>query len=550
MRFGRRRARSRHPASRRDLDLAALWDDGEDEDAPDEDRVGADAGQADRGDVAAETGSAVGAGSAAPPLVAPRRRPPSGGRRQAAAVGLVACALAGGLIADRAVGSGTVPVAAAPPPAMPSTAAAGAMSSAWYCPALGASATSQAKGRVIIANPTATTITATVTVVPSSGAQVISHPVLAPYSRTTVRLEDVAPGAYAAATVAFEGAAGAVEQEVQGPLGQSITACASSSSNRWYLATGATDANATEYLSLYNPYPAAAIADLSFETDQGPSTPDAFQGVVVPGGGFNVVDIGSRVRSRAQVSALVNVRSGRLVVDKVQILANRARSGPRGLVLTLGVPALGTSWYFADGRVNTGVTERFDVFNPGNVEADVSAAPILEQGSADPFNLTVPPQGMISLQVDQQPRIPPGVGQAWVLTSTNGVGVVAERVITSGPPAAATGVADTTGASAPARRWVFPEGSAANGADEWLVVFDPGAAPAHVSVVASGAGQATVLPALVIGPGSRQAVDIGRIDPAGIVVLDVGSDVPIVAERRQFATTGAGMSNATGIAGG
>jgi hypothetical protein len=466
-----------------------------------------------------------------------------------AGVVVVVAVLAGALIADRAIGSGQAPAAAAPTPATPTMAATEATSSAWYCPPLGASVTSSAAGTLIVANPSATAVAVVVTAVPGSGAPVVSDRVIAPYSRTFLRLQDLAPGGYTAATVVFEGSGGAVEEEVQGRLGDSIAPCASTSSDRWYFPTGATDDNASEYLSLYNPYPQPAIADLSFETDQGPFNPDAFQAIVVPGGGFNVVDIGARVRSRTAVSTTVDVRSGRLVVAELQELSNLSRSGPRGLALTLGTPAPRTTWYFADGRVNSGVTERFDVFNPGTTDAEVSAAPTLDQGTADPFDLTVPPQATVSLEVDQQARIPPGIGEAWVLTSTNGVPVVAERVIVSRPPTSTTGIADATGAAAPARRWVFAAGSAALGADERVVVFDPGGQPAHVSVTGGSDGHAATLRTLDVAPGARAEVDIGQVDPGAVVVLDVTADVPVVVEREQFGAGGTGLSNGTGIAG-
>jgi len=69
-----------------------------------------------------------------------------------------------------------------------------------------------------------------------------------------------------------------------------------------------------------------------------------------------------------------------------------------------------------------------------------------------------------------------------------------------------------------------------------------------VAVVASGGGTAVKLPALVVGAGSREAVDIGTVDPAAVVVLDVSADVPIVAERAQYVTAGPGISGGTGIA--
>ena len=557
--FGRRRARERHPSSGSSADLARLWED-EPSDAAGQAPPDAAATDAMRAPPPGPpptpplaTPPAAGAGPItgldSPPPASPRRPPSGRGRRQLAGVAVVVAALAAAVVVDRAIGSGESTAVASPTPTGPTMAESAATSSAWYCPALAASVTSRAAGSLIIANTAGAAVSVVVTAVPSSGRPVVTDRVMAPYTRAAVRLQDIAPGNYTAATVVFEGSGGAVEEEVHGSLGDSIAPCASGSSNHWYFATGSTDDNATEYISLYNPYPAPAIADLSFETDQGPFNPDAFQAIVVPGGGFNVVDIGTRVRSRTKVSTTVDVRSGRLVATELQELTNLSRSGPRGLALTLGAPDLGSSWYFADGRVNSGVTERFDVFNPGDAEAAVSAAPILDQGSADPFDLTVPPQATVSLEVDQQARIPPGIGEAWVLTSTNGVPVAVERVIVSRPPTPTRGVADATGVPAPARRWVFAAGTAAQGADERVVVFDPGGAPARVSVVASGSGQAVTLRSLVVGAGARAAVDIGELDRGATVVIELTSNVPVVAEREQVPAGGAGLSNATGIAG-
>ena len=94
----------------------------------------------------------------------------------------------------------------------------------------------------------------------------------------------------------IDGAGGAVEQEVDGALGASVTPCSSASSDHWYFAAGRTDTDATMLVSLYNPFPVEAIADLRFATDQGPTTPDAYQGVVVPARGSLVLNIGDRVR--------------------------------------------------------------------------------------------------------------------------------------------------------------------------------------------------------------------------------------------------------------
>ena len=161
------------------------------------------------------------------------------------------------------------------------------------------------------------------------------------YSRTTFKLDTEAPSPFTATTLSIDNGVGIVEQEVQGPLGESIAPCASNSSDHWYFAAGKTDATTTMLLSLYNPFPGDAIADLRFATDQGPTSPDAYQGLVIPGHGVAVVNVGEKVRIRSAIATSVNVRAGRLVVDKLQL---QAGTGPaiRGLSLVLGATAAGT----------------------------------------------------------------------------------------------------------------------------------------------------------------------------------------------------------------
>src|SRR5205823_7807524 len=101
------------------------------------------------------------------------------------------------------------------------------------------------------------------------------------------------------------GGGAAVEVAVAGPAGWSATACASSASQRWYLATGSTDRDASLSITLFNPFPDDAIVDLSFGTDQGPTAPAEFQGLIVPARGMLSVNVGDHVRRRLDVSTTV-----------------------------------------------------------------------------------------------------------------------------------------------------------------------------------------------------------------------------------------------------
>ncbi len=261
--------------------------------------------------------------------------PPRDGRGRGISVLVLIVALAVGLVGDRLIGAPAATASAPTTPAFPSTAPAGSLSSSWVGPALPAGAGGAAEGRIIVANPTAAVLTGTLTLVPSAGTNLAESIVLQPYIRMTYRLELITPGAYAAATVSLDGTGGAVEEEAQGSLGESIAPCTTQSSDHWYFAAGSTEETDTELISLYNPYPAPAIADLSFDTDLGPTTPDSFQGVVVPGGGFNVIDVGARVRLRAFVATDIDVRAGRLIAGKLQ-LQSGVSGTPHGVSVTLG----------------------------------------------------------------------------------------------------------------------------------------------------------------------------------------------------------------------
>ncbi|GAC1313790.1 MAG: hypothetical protein NVSMB16_10540 [Acidimicrobiales bacterium] len=470
------------------------------------------------------------------------------GPRRGIVVILVLLVVAG-LVGDHLLGPSRSVRAAVRLPAMPALARPGSLSSSWFCPGLQAAGDSPAKGRIIVANPGSAEIHVAATFAPSGAQPLTTTRAVPPYSRTTFKLEVEAPSPFTASTVTIDNGVGIVEQEVQGPLGESIAPCASASSDRWYFAAGRTDTGATMLLSLYNPFPGDAIADLRFATDQGPTSPDAYQGIVIPGRSVAVVNVGEKVRIRTAVATSVTVRAGRLVVDKLEL---QAGTGPaiRGLSLVLGATAPGTTWYYPDGVAAKGRTEHFEIYNPGLKEAQVDVSPFLDRGSADPFTLTIPPGDRLAVQIDKESRIPPNVGQSWVVASTNGVPVVAERVMEATSDSARVGVGDTLGAPQGAKRWLFAAGSAMLPADEYLIVFNPTDRRVTVTVTASGLGDsAPVGSPFTLAPSTRQALHVNDSVSKGIVVLDVSADGPVVAERAQSRADGPGLSSTIGIAG-
>ena len=468
------------------------------------------------------------------------------GPRRGPAVLAIIVLLMAGVLADVFVKSPSAPKASARP-LMPTAGPADALSSTWYCPLATANSAGSASGTVAVSNPTRHRLGGTLTLFTVTGKPVkvpISVPALA---RTTVREADHVQAPFVAAEVDLDGGLGVVEQVVSGSLGDSISPCASSASTNWYFAEGNTSKDAVFLLSLFNPFPADAIVDLSFTTDQGRAVPDAFQGLVVPGRGMIVVNIGDHVRRRDEVSTTVSARSGRVIAGKVQ---THSGGGHKGIALVLGASRLGTTWYFPDGFFSEGVTERFHVYNPGTKEAQVQLSVALEQGAAEPFDVTVPPGDRFTLVASSESRIPKGDAHAVTAQSTNGVPVVVERTIDSLSPAPRTGYTDILGARDAATSWALAAGGATEQFDEWVVVLNTSRRTAHVDITALANGQTLPIDGLqdlTIPPGQRRGYRIGDHIKRPDLPMLVAADAPIVVERGMFKVGGLGMASAIGI---
>ena len=459
---------------------------------------------------------------------------------------IVGLLLAGGL-ADRAGRPTTAQAVALP--AGPRAAPASATSSTWYCTGANARHDGQAVGTVVVFNPGRRALRGSVTVVPDKGSR-RSVPIRVPASgRAGVRLADVVAADNASALVELDGGQVVAELVTQGPQGDSATPCASSASDTWYFADGATTRDATEVLMVFNPFPEDALADLSFSTETGRTVPQALAGLVVKGRGMLAVSVGDNVRRRAAVSTVVRSRVGRLVVARFQAFDGTGDVPRAGVSLALGAPVPRPLWYFPEGFAGNGTTERVHVYNPSAREARVEIEVLLDQGEADPVGLTVPAFSRVTFTVNEEPRVPPNVGHAIVVRAANGVGVVAERTVEALPPSTRTGLAITLGATRAESRWAFAAGEPDAAVEEWVTVLNPGPRPVRVAVTAVVDGKRVRVPALqrlrVPARGRlpiRLADTIARPVPS-VVVQATG---PVVVERDLYRVSAPGRAMAMG----
>lgn len=454
--------------------------------------------------------------------------------RRAPGLVLLCTLLVAGVVADRlAERDGGPAPRLASGAVQPTVAREGVLSSTWYCGVGTANPEGLAAGTVVLANTTNEARRATVTVFASEGEPRVATLPVPALGRASLRYADVLTAPFAAASIEIDGGGVAADQVVDGPLGQDVAPCMSGPAEAWEIANGVTAKDATMFLSLLNPFPGDAIVDVKFATEEGPVAPGEFQGVVVPGSSVVVIDVGQHVRRREEVSASIRVRSGRRVsVARLQLFQGGGRSG---LALTAGSNPAPT-WYFPDGEVVPGITERFEIYNPSQREAIVELSVAAEGAEVEPFELTIAAGRRLRFGMNEQERIPKDRPHAVVVRSLNEVSVVVEQTVDAVPPAPRMGVVSSSGSQRSAEGWVIPAGGTAAELDEWVVIQNLGQRDAVVAITGLAGQRLEIegLQAISVGRGKRVAVRItDHIKRADLPLL-VRADNPVVVVRSLY----------------
>jgi hypothetical protein len=318
---------------------------------------------------------------------------------------------------------------------------------------------------------------------------------------------------------------------------------------------------------LFNPFPSPAAIDIVFSTEDGIREPVRFQGLPVPSGGVVGVDVGEEVTRRDEVAATIRSRSGQVVAERLQSFDGTLDR--QGLSLGLAVPDPLEFWVFAHGRVGDGRGEQIVLYNrtderaevevgvwssPGEpADADAGDAGAGEEGDAtaavavQPFGVSIAPGRHAVIDYGQEQRVPAVTGHATVVRSRNGVGVVAERVL-SHRPAETGDISATIGAASAAGVWTFAASSGGDVADVRLVAYNPDSKrTALVSVTGQIEGNEVApepLQAVEIPPHGQREIPLAEhLDP-NRAVLTLRSDAPVIAER--VVTSPDGIDRAAG----
>jgi hypothetical protein len=336
-----------------------------------------------------------------------------------------------------------------------------------------------------------------------------------------------------------------------GSSGSGATGCSSVAARHWYFPEGSSDLGYDERLILYNPFPDEAVVRVSFVTPKGKVSKANLSDQAVPSGATSVLRLNGFTLNEALLSVQVDAIRGRIVAWRS--LRAHAEKRPKGEQFSLGATNSHTDWFLPNGATGSGYDERIALLNPNDKAAQVTISILTSTRTVQPpklLDITVPPSSSKSVApADAMKRCKSGAcGIGAVVTSTNGVGVVAERTIWYTTDRV-EGVASEIAASRTGLHWYLGPASFEPTRDS-VVVINPTTADAAISLTLLSDRQASrsfdALQDIKITAGTREEIPITRWTSGHPVVVLVSSDQQIVAERFSFARVARDVSAVMG----
>jgi hypothetical protein len=191
--------------------------------------------------------------------------------------------------------------------------------------------------------------------------------------------------------------------------------------------------------------------------------------------------------------------------------------------ITVSLP-LQSTWYFAGGSTNPGMTTQIALTNPNDQPAVVTFSFMFTSGSTMPYTTTVAANSRATVDVGSI------VGQNrdvfTMLTADRKIGA-SETIFRNGQD-----FSSAIGASAPLRTWYLAEGYTGISFHEYIRIFNPGDTVAHADLrLLPFNGRPATSVTKTVNPRSGLIVDVNSIAPKQSLSAIVDSDQPVVVDR-------------------
>jgi subtilisin family serine protease len=289
-------------------------------------------------------------------------------------------------------------------------------------------------------------------------------------------------------------------------------------SRRWFFAEGSTRAPFDVSFALQNPNPLATVAHFLFLTTDGKQVPYDMH-----------LDATSRATLRAG-DVMPSSEFATIVTTDLPVYVERSMYFGHGGHSAPGARQPSKTWYLAEGSTVPPFETWVLLMNPNPVPSVVQMHFLREDGSVVDHSELVPAMGRKSVFVN---TLFTAAGFASQISADQPI--VVERAMYFDND---QGGHDTLATASPATTWYLAAGASRGGFDTWLLVENPGNAPATVKVSFITDVGAVVTQPLFVLPHSRDSLYTDPLVPDAAYGMRVDSDQPIVAERAVYFDNG------------
>lgn len=189
------------------------------------------------------------------------------------------------------------------------------------------------------------------------------------------------------------------------------------------------------------------------------------------------------------------------------------------------------AWYLAEGCACEPFETRFIVTNPGDTPASLAATFMKEDGTALERRYDLPARSPLDLAPDQALA-----GAAFATRIEADQPVFVQRFMSIGQEARLA-----PAANAPGRTWYLAEGRTGGGFDTWLLIMNPGLAPARATITFFREDGPPIERTYDLLPTSRLSLYVNSVLPEAAFGARVEADQPIVVERSVYFSGGQGQ---------
>lgn len=291
---------------------------------------------------------------------------------------------------------------------------------------------------------------------------------------------------------------------------------------RRYLAEGASSSFETT-LSLFNTSATPAAAVVSLMGADGERWQTA---IGLPPFGRNELRLDQLAAFDASAFSIVVDADHPLVVERRMAL-------PGSVHASAAAPAASTTWYFAEGATLNALQTFYLLQNPNDAAVDVTLEYLFQPQGREVQTVTLAPRSRTTIWANQAG--PAFAAAEFALVVHAAAPIVAERSMYRPlGPSLGSSATNAVGVTAPATSWWFAEGAVGGFFDMFVLVANPGTAPATVTAQFRPEGAAAFARMFTVPAGARSTVWVdqeGVPPPVTAVSVGLTSDAPVVAER-------------------